>query len=355
MNCLRFEVRENSKSVGRRREVIARQRRIPSHRPKRKGRSAIEMNATSGGTEDHRGNKLENRDEEHAEEDEGKSPATAKKTSGNIIKQFKIFLWNPETRECMGRTAHSWGLIFLFYLLFYLFLAGMFAFCMYVMLLTLSPYTPKYRDRVSPPGVMIRPHVKRGFTITFVESDPRSWQLYVRNLEQFLGAYNDSVQEGRNAVCTPGNYFIQDTEEDTMKRACQFKRSVLKNCSGLEDKTFGYSTGQPCVLLKMNRIIGYRPGYGTPVTVECDVQKGDKSYIEAIDFYPSTTFDPMYFPYYGKLTHENYTSPLVAIQFTLRKNQSIPIQCQLNGKGIINNVHKDRFLGRIVFTMNINE
>ncbi|XP_077164545.1 protein ATP1B4 isoform X3 [Paroedura picta] len=321
MNCLRFEVRENSKSVGRRREVIARQRRIPSHRPKRKGRSGknpcnkttpIEMNATSGGTEDHRGNKLENRDEEHAEEDEGKSPATAKKTSGNIIKQFKIFLWNPETRECMGRTAHSWG-------------------------------------------VMIRPHVKRGFTITFVESDPRSWQLYVRNLEQFLGAYNDSVQEGRNAVCTPGNYFIQDTEEDTMKRACQFKRSVLKNCSGLEDKTFGYSTGQPCVLLKMNRIIGYRPGYGTPVTVECDVQKGDKSYIEAIDFYPSTTFDPMYFPYYGKLTHENYTSPLVAIQFTLRKNQSIPIQCQLNGKGIINNVHKDRFLGRIVFTMNINE
>lgn len=55
-------------------------------------------------------------------------------------------------------------------------------------------------------------------------------------------------------MCTPGSYFIQDTEESTMKRACQFKRSLLKNCSGLEDQTFGYSRGHPCILLKMNRV-----------------------------------------------------------------------------------------------------
>ncbi|XP_060105111.1 protein ATP1B4-like [Heteronotia binoei] len=271
-----------------------------------------------------------------------------------MIKELKIFLWNPETREFMGRTAHSWGLILLFYLVFYLFLAGMFAFCLYVMLITLSPYTPRHRDRVSPPGVMIRPHVEHGFIITYNLSEPKSWQPYVKNLEQFLGAYNDSVQESRNAVCTPGNYFIQDTGESTMKRACQFKRSVLMNCSGLEDKTFGYSKGQPCILLKMNRIIGYRPGYGTPVTVECKVQKSNHSDIQAVEFYPSATFDPMYFPYYGKLTHENYTSPLVAIQFTVTKNTSISIQCQLNGVGIINNMHHDRYLGRIIFFLNVN-
>lgn len=45
------------------------------------------------------------------------------------------------------------GLIFLFYFIFYTCLAGMFAFCLYVMLLTLSPYTPRFRDRVSPPGM----------------------------------------------------------------------------------------------------------------------------------------------------------------------------------------------------------
>jgi hypothetical protein len=66
--------------------------------------------------------------------------------------------------------------------------------------------------------------------------------------------YNDSLQEEMNVDCPPGQYFIQDGNEDEDKKACQFKRSFLKNCSGLEDPTFGYSTGQPCILLKMNRV-----------------------------------------------------------------------------------------------------
>ncbi|KAL8197447.1 UNVERIFIED_CONTAM: Protein atp1b4 [Gekko kuhli] len=299
------------------------------------GAAAKETDATPAGAEDYHGThepRLENRDE--------------------VIVQQQA---EGETRECMGRTAHGWWQLFLFYLVFYLFLAGMFVLCMYVTLFTLSPYTPRHRDRVAPPGVMIRPYIGHGFTISFHMSEPRTWQRYVKNLEQFLGAYNDSVQESRNAACTPGNYFIQDTGESTMKRACQFRRSALQECSGLNDKTFGYAGGRPCILLKMNRIIGYRPGYGTPVTVGCEVLKGSESNIEATDFYPSATFDPMYFPYYGKLTHENYTSPVVAMRFTLRKNQTIPIECRLNGVGIINNMHKDRFLGRIQFIVTVNE
>jgi len=67
-------------------------------------------------------------------------------------------------------------------------------------------------------------------------------------------AYDDKVQEERNIECVSGQYFIQGGNESEEKKACQFKRSLLQNCSGIEDPTFGYSKGQPCILLKMNRV-----------------------------------------------------------------------------------------------------
>uniref|UniRef100_A0A8C3R9V0 Sodium/potassium-transporting ATPase subunit beta n=1 Tax=Cyanoderma ruficeps TaxID=181631 RepID=A0A8C3R9V0_9PASS len=241
------------------------------------------------------------------------------------------------------------GLILLFYFIFYTCLAGMLAFCLYVMLLTLSPYTPRFQDRVSPPGVMIRPYLN-GFTIAFNASQPNTWQPYMDSMHHFLG---DKVQEEKNIECVPGQYFIQGGNDSEEKKACQFKCSLLQNCSGIEDPTFGYLKGQPCILLKMNQIIGYCPGARVPVSVDCKVQEGNESHLRLVDFYPGNgTFDLMYYPYYGKFTHANYTSPLVAMHFTdVQKNYL----CHLNGKGIINDLNSDRFLGQIIFTLSIGK
>ncbi|KFQ23371.1 Protein ATP1B4, partial [Merops nubicus] len=250
------------------------------------------------------------------------------------------------------------GLILLFYFIFYTCLAGMFAFCMYVMLLTLSPYTPTYRDRVSPPGVMIRPYLN-GFTIAFNVSQRSTWQPYVDSMHHFLAAYDDKVQEEKNIECVSGQYFIQGGNESEEKKACQFKRSLLQNCSGIEDPTTQLELHfmQTWVSFGFLQIIGYRPGAGVPVSVNCKVQKGNESDLRSVDFYPGNgTFDLMYYPYYGKFTHVNYTSPLVAMHFTdVRRNYSVPIQCSLNGKGIINDLNSDRFLGRIIFTLSIGK
>ncbi|NXQ34902.1 AT1B4 protein, partial [Alaudala cheleensis] len=176
----------------------------------------------------------------------------------------------------------------------------------YVMLLTLSPYMPRFRDRVSPPGVMIRPYLN-GFTIVFNVSQPNMWQPYVDSMHHFLAAYDDKVQEEKNIECVPGQYFIQGGNDSEEKKACQFKRSLLQNCSGIEDPTFGYSRGQPCILLKMNRSCILCPMSYVSACASgffFSSQKGSENHLRSVDFYPGNgMFDLIYYPYYGKFTH----------------------------------------------------
>ncbi|RZC39175.1 Na K-ATPase domain containing protein, partial [Asbolus verrucosus] len=58
---------------------------------------------------------------------------------------FKVFLWNPETSQFLGRTGSSWGKILLFYLIFYAVLIGFFAAMLAVFYQTLDDTTPKWQ------------------------------------------------------------------------------------------------------------------------------------------------------------------------------------------------------------------
>ncbi|XP_072363814.1 protein ATP1B4 [Scyliorhinus torazame] len=321
------------------------------------------MNSALGGAEEHHENDIKTPANLAGEKGEDKEQVVTgtemteskhSKSWDEKMKNAKTFLWNPEKREFLGRTSRSWSRILLFYLCLYSALAGMFALCLYGLLATISPYTPRYRDRVNNPGLMIRPYLG-GFTIAFNSSEENTWSHYVKSLHQFLEPYNDSSQAIKNIPCSPGQYFMQHKNESEERLACQFNRTMLKNCSGIEDPTFGYSGGNPCILLKMNRIIGYLPGKGITPHVTCEFMKEKNN--AKIHFYPNNgTFDLKYFPYYGKLTHVNYSVPLVAMQYeNLEKNNEVSIQCKVNGPGINNDIFQDRFSGRIFFTLNIQE
>ena len=61
------------------------------------------------------------------------------KTSFNrSLPEWKLFIYTQTTREFLGRKAKSWGLILIFYPVFYGFLAARFSFTMWAMLQTLS-------------------------------------------------------------------------------------------------------------------------------------------------------------------------------------------------------------------------
>lgn len=117
----------------------------------------------------------------------------------------------------------SAGLILLFYVVFYIFLAGLFALTMYVMLQTLDDHKPTWQDRLSTPGavtnetncmntghdpchdvlnsllalsftgMVIRPKADETFEIVYDVQRTESWDLYAQALDKFLARKSDSL------------------------------------------------------------------------------------------------------------------------------------------------------------------
>ncbi|KAM3857699.1 sodium/potassium-transporting ATPase subunit beta-2a [Diretmus argenteus] len=277
------------------------------------------------------------------------------------------FFWNPRTHELLGRTATSWGLILLFYLIFYLFLAGMFILTMYVMLLTLDDYKPTWQDRLVTPGMMIRPKGEQ-LDISFSISKPESWDVFVQNLDNFLTPYNNNYQVQTNDNCVPDQYFIQEDSGEVRnnpKRSCQFNRTMLEECSGITDRYYGYHRGQPCILIKLNRVIGMLPGKdGQSPYVSCGakrykvgVDEWNEDQIGDLAYFPANgTFNLMYYPYYGKRAQINYTQPLVAVKLlNITLNTDVNIECKINSNTIVAGGERDKFAGRVSFKLRIND
>uniref|UniRef100_A0A1A8IGG2 Sodium/potassium-transporting ATPase subunit beta n=1 Tax=Nothobranchius kuhntae TaxID=321403 RepID=A0A1A8IGG2_NOTKU len=274
--------------------------------------------------------------------------------------EWKEFVWNPRTREFLGRTASSWGLIFLFYLVFYIFLAGLFALTMYVMLQTLDDHKPTWQDRLSTPGLVIRPHADETFEIVYTIQETESWDMYAQTLDKFLSAYNNTVQAQKNHQCTPDQYFQQEDSGDVKnnpKRSCQFNRTMLEICSGLQDRYYGYQDGRPCIIIKLNRVIGLLPGKdGQAPFVTCGPKKDDADKIGELAYFPENgTFNLMYYPYYGKKAQVNYSQPLVAIKFlNITLNEDVNIECKIHANNIPTGSERDKFAGRVSFKLRIN-
>jgi len=289
---------------------------------------------------------------------------------------FKIFLWNSETNQFLGRTGSSWGKIILFYLLFYAALIGFFAAMLTIFYQTLDDKKPKWqlaRSLIgSNPGLGFRPMPPESNVestlVWYQASNSKNTHYWRDQLDQFLIPYHrPRNNEGPIDDCKPG-----EPPKYGSTMVCDVKVDTWYPCIASAGYNFNSSDGGPCVFLKLNKIFGWLPEYYNSSTVpdnmpgnlkeviirnerdigpnpnankvvwvSCEGENpADVENIGPINYHPILGFDGQYFPF---VNVDEYLSPLVAVHFAKpARGVLINIECKAWARNIIHDRHERR-------------
>lgn len=267
-------------------------------------------------------------------------PYMAKPVSRTKWEAFKIFIWNPSTKEALGRTGQSWGKILLFYIIFYTCLSALFAICMSGLYATLNYDRPKYVHLDSlignNPGLGFRPISEdEGALIWYNQKNPERSQFWADLITDFLKDY----KVNRTGLISKFSADCDFKQPPVEGAACPVTVSDFGPCS---HPFYGYNSDSPCVYLKLNKVLNWVPNYynttdGLPqdmppnlvkrieaavaknesnqVWLNCEGEyDADKEHLHNTTFvyYPSSGgFPSYYFPY--NHTKDEYLSPIIAV------------------------------------------
>ncbi|XP_064638471.1 sodium/potassium-transporting ATPase subunit beta-2-like [Lineus longissimus] len=281
-----------------------------------------------------------------ADETDIVQPSQKKKGVGAALADCGSFIWNKDKSEFLGRTGASWAKIGFFYLVFYAALSGFFACMLAVFFATVDDNHPKYAGYDSllkdNPGIGFQPMPNHESTlIRFYSGKKGSYKIYTDYLQAFLLQYENEFQRpGDTSNIVTCNKQSGGKIGDQKNSVCKFELLALDPCIAKQE--FGYDKGEPCVLLKMNRVYGWKPSVSkstnnSDIQVECHGQNpADIDNIGTLDYYPNDgKFGIFYSYYFPFLSQQNYQSPLVMVKF---KNPSpgilIMVECKLHNDNI---------------------
>ncbi|XP_058061683.1 sodium/potassium-transporting ATPase subunit beta-1-like [Anopheles bellator] len=290
------------------------------------------------------------------------------------------FLYDTKSGRVMGRTAKSWGQLLLFYTIFYIVLAALYAICMQGLLVTLNHQYPRWQldeSRIGTnPGVTFRPRaggMEGTSEIQYVAANKTDVSVWVDLINEFLEPYTDRTKlpPGTNQVICD---FVTNPPR---KGVCAFDVSKLGPCTA--EAGFGYNRSAPCFFVKLNKIYNWEPDYYDNVEdlpadmpddlveyikslkeverkqiwISCSEDtKSEEKLLGPIEYFPSRGLPAYYYPY---LNLEGYLSPLVAVQLARPQPKSIiNIECRAWAKNIIYNGGTRNRLGSFVVTMRID-
>ncbi|OAD53765.1 Sodium/potassium-transporting ATPase subunit beta-2 [Eufriesea mexicana] len=280
---------------------------------------------------------------------------------------FKVFLWNSETGQFLGRTGASWAKILLFYVIFYAVLTGFFGAMLTVFYQTLDPNAPKWQLENSligsNPGLGFRPMPPESNVdstlIWYKASDEGNFLHWTRELDKFLEEYQKPASPSNEKKRVPCDY----GKAAPPSKVCDVDISTWGQCT--KKNKYGYNKSAPCIFLKLNKIFGWQPKYyndtkNLPSNMPSDLQDhikqeesenrlntvwvscsgenpADVENMGAIQYIPRRGFPGYYFPFTNT---PGYLSPLVAVFFERPKyGVLINIECKAWAQNIIH----DRF------------
>uniref|UniRef100_A0A8D9EUU1 Sodium/potassium-transporting ATPase subunit beta-2 n=1 Tax=Cacopsylla melanoneura TaxID=428564 RepID=A0A8D9EUU1_9HEMI len=294
--------------------------------------------------------------------------------------RFKLAIYNPSTHDVFGRSVKSWGGIFLFYVIFYSLLAIFFAICMKVLLSTLNPYSPRLQLEESiigtNPGLGYRPMPEdpdHGALIWFDAKNHSNVKKWTRKIDDFLAVYNNPPR-------------INQIKCDYDKKPPEGKVCAVDIKSGMgpcsAEESYGFLKQKPCVFIKLNKIIGWKPDFyrtidelpermpldlkkhinqtalGDPLKMEtvwvsCDGESpADVENIGKVEIYPRWGIPGYYYPYKNS---EGYHSPVLAVHFTDPKLHTlINVECRAWAKNVIYKKSKKNREGSVHFEIMID-
>jgi len=255
---------------------------------------------------------------------------------GQRFSEFCNFVYTAENRTVLGRTGKNWAQLCVFFLIYYACLAGFFAAMLSVFYFTLDSTEPRLKGSDSllkqNPGLAFRPLPDVGTTlIRFNKAESSTYTPYVDNIAAFLQYYENELQTtetGKLKDCASVTKFRDENDWDY---ACRFDITTELGDVCVKQQIFGYGDGQPCVILKLNRIFDWLPEPFTNdtlpqelrdspglwqeyfITVKCEGENpADRDRLGDILYYPPHGFHFKYFPFRNQ---QGYRSPLVFVRF----------------------------------------
>lgn len=248
-----------------------------------------------------------------------------KPTFKQKIDGFCTFLYNSETGQLLGRGAKSWAEIGIFYLIYYICLSAFFAATMAVFYQTMDKERPKLQGTDSllkgNPGLGYQPMPDIDATLVRVSKD--TWKENKKAIDDVLNAYDNK----ENADCSSMTGLREGNDG---KKACKVEIAKLKEFCN-EKNAYGYNgtNPQPCILLKLNRIFGWKPkpydkqpedlhlsgsAYSADkIWIQCEGENAaDKEKMGKVTYFPQQGFPLSYYPFSKQ---DNYLSPIVMVKF----------------------------------------